>query len=131
MLYRESIFLTGFPGFIAGRLLERLAKYETQYFLLVQPHLVEQAMNEVEAISEFTGVPLESFVIVEGDITLPQLGLSDEDLETLQFETTDVFHLAAVYDLGIDRSTAQKVNLEGTRNVNDVVLGMRNLKRYN
>ena len=40
MLYRESIFLTGFPGFIAGRLLERLVKPETQFFLLVQPHLI-------------------------------------------------------------------------------------------
>ncbi len=131
MLYRQSIFLTGFPGFIAGRLLEKLAKPETQFFLLVQPQLVEHAMEEVEAIADATGTPLESFVIVEGDITEPQLGISNEDLETIQFETTDVFHLAAAYDLAVAKDVAFKVNLEGTKNVNDLALSIKNLKRYN
>lgn len=131
MLYRQSIFLTGFPGFIAGRLLEKLARSETQFFLLVQPHLVETAMEEVELIAEAAGVPLESFVIVEGDITEPQLGISNEDLETIQVETTDIFHLAAAYDLAIDKDLAFRVNLEGTKNVNDLVVSVKDLKRYN
>ena len=79
MLYRESIFLTGFPGFIAGRLVARLARSETQFYLLVQPQFVEQAIEDVEAIAEETGVPLESFVIVEGDITKPDLGIEPDD----------------------------------------------------
>jgi thioester reductase-like protein len=131
MLYRASIFMTGFPGFIAGRLLEKLARPETQFFLLVQPHLVELAMEEVEAIAEATGTPLESFVIVEGDITEPQLGIPAVDLETIQFETTDVFHLAAAYDLAVPKDIAFKVNLEGTKHVNDLVCSIKNLKRYN
>jgi thioester reductase-like protein len=131
MLFRESIFMTGFPGFIAGRLLERLVASETQYFLLVQPQFVEKAMEELEEIADATGTPLESFVIVEGDITKPDLGLSAEDLETIQFETTDVFHLAAAYDLAVARDVAFKVNLEGTRNVNRLVASVKNLKRYN
>lgn len=131
MLFRESIFVTGFPGFIAGRLIERLAHPETQFFLLVQSHLVDVAMREIEDIAEATGTPLESFVIVEGDITLPQLGIPDADLETLQFETTDVFHLAAGYDLSISKDTAFDVNLQGTKNVNDLVCSIKNLRRYN
>ena len=131
MLYRESIFITGFPGFIAGRLLERLAIPETQFFLLVQPHLVEQAMAEVEEIADFTNTPLESFVIVEGDVTLPKLGIPDADLETIQYETTDVFHLAAAYDLGVAKDVAFNVNLQGTKNVNDLVCSLKNLRRYN
>ena len=131
MLYRESVFITGFPGFIAGRLLERLAKAETQFFLLVQPQLVERAMAEIEEIAELTNTPLESFVIVEGDITLPKLGISDADLETIQYETTDVFHLAAAYDLSVAKDTAFNVNLHGTRNVNDLVCSLKNLRRYN
>lgn len=131
MLYRESIFLTGFPGFIAGRLVERLAKPETQFFLLVQPQFIEKAMDEVEEIAELTNTPLESFVIVEGDITEPNLGISDADLETIQFETTDVFHLAAAYDLAVAKDVAFSVNLEGTKNVNDLVRSIRNLRRYN
>ncbi len=131
MLYRESIFITGFPGFIAGRLLERLAKPETQFFLLVQPHLVEQAMAEVEEIADFTNTPLDSFVIVEGDVTMPKLGIPDADLETIQYETTDVFHLAAAYDLGVAKDVAFSVNLQGTKNVNDLVCSLKNLRRYN
>ena len=131
MLYRESIFLTGFPGFIAGRLVERLAKPETQFFLLVQPQLVERAMEEIEQIAEFTNTPLESYVIVEGDITEPQLGIPAADLETIQFETTDVFHLAAAYDLAVPKDVAFSVNLQGTKNVNDLVCSIKNLRRYN
>ena len=131
MLYRESIFITGFPGFIAGRLVARLARSETQFFLLVQPQFVEQAIEDIEDIAEETGVPLESFVIVEGDITKPDLGIDPEDLETILFETTDVFHLAAVYDLAVPRDLAFNVNLEGTRNVNAFVRSVKNLRRYN
>jgi thioester reductase-like protein len=131
MLYRESIFMTGFPGFIAGRLLERLVRAETQYFLLVQPRFVPQAMRRIEEIAEAAQADLDAFVIVEGDITLPNLGIPNADLETIQYETTDVFHLAAAYDLGVDKDSAFKVNLEGTKHVNDLALSIKNLNRYN
>ena len=121
MLYRESIFLTGFPGFIAGRLLEKLAKPETQFFLLVQPQFLEKAAQDIEKIAAETNIPLENFALIEGDITRENLGISDEDLETVLAETTDVFHLAAIYDLGIAKEPAFKVNVEGTRNVNEIV----------
>ena len=131
MLYRETIFLTGFPGFIATRLVERLADSETQFYLLVQPAMINHAMEEIEEIADFTKTPLENFVLVEGDITLPGLGMVDEDRDTIQFETTDAFHLAAVYDLAVEKDTAFSVNLDGTKNVNDLVSGMTNLRRYN
>ena len=131
MIFRESIFITGFPGFIAGRLVERLAKPETQFFLLVQPEFVEKAMVEIEEIADFTNTPLESYSIVEGDITKDNLGIAYEDRETISFETTAVFHLAAVYDLAVPLETASSVNLEGTKNVNEFVKTLKNLRRYN
>ena len=131
MLYRESCFITGFPGFIAGRLIERLIRPECQFFLLVRPQMVERAVEEIEAIAEATDTPLESFVIVEGDISRPNLGIPQADLETIQYETTDVFHLAAVYDLAVPKDLAFKVNLEGTKHVNDLVCSIKNLRRYN
>jgi thioester reductase-like protein len=131
MNYTETIFLTGFPGFIAGRLVERLAAPETQFFLLVQPALTERAVREIEEISRRSGAALENFAIIEGDITRENLGISAEDLETVKSETTDVYHLAAVYDLGVEREIAYKVNVEGTANVNDFVKSLPNLRRYN
>ena len=131
MMFRESFFITGFPGFIATRLVERLAKSETQFFLLVQPQFVARAMEEIEEIADFTVTPLESFVIVEGDITKENLGIDYDDLQSILYETTDVFHLAAAYDLAVDRDTAFAVNLEGTRQVNAFVGKLKNLRRYN
>ena len=131
MLYRESIFITGFPGFIAGRLLELLIRPETQFFLLVQRHLIRRAMEELEALAERRGISPERFVIVEGDIALPNLGISIEDLQTIQYETTEVFHLAAAYDLAVAKDVAFTINLEGTKHVNDLVCSIKNLRRYN
>ena len=45
MLAGETIFLTGFPGFIATRLLRRLAANGGPFLLLVQPAFAERAVT--------------------------------------------------------------------------------------
>jgi thioester reductase-like protein len=131
MSFTETVFLTGFPGFIAHRLVERLANPETQFFLLVQKQFTEKAMRDIEQISQKTNVPLENIALIEGDITHENLGISEEDLKTVRLETTDVFHLAAVYDLAVEKDLGYRVNVEGTRNVNAFVKNVPNLRRYN
>jgi thioester reductase-like protein len=131
MFYRETVFITGFPGFIASRLIERMSDGQTQFYILVQPQFVDIAMQEIEEIADFTKSRLDSFVLVEGDITEPNLGISGKDLETIQFETNSVYHLAAAYDLAISKDLAFSVNLQGTKNVNDFIRPMKNLRRYN
>ena len=131
MDFTETVFLTGFPGFIAGRLVARLATPETQFFLLVQSQFLEKAAQDVEKIAAETSVPLENFALIEGDLTRENLGISEEDLETVSAETTDVFHLAAVYDLAVEKDLAFRVNVDGTRNVNELVKKMTRLRRYN
>lgn len=131
MLYRRTIFMTGFPGFIAVRLVEKLAQSDTQFFLLVEKRFVETAMAAVEEIAADTSTPLENFALIEGDITKSDLGIDPHDLETIIAETTDVFHLAAIYDLAVASSPAFGVNLEGTKNVNSLVKKISGLKHYN
>ncbi|MEZ5427812.1 MAG: SDR family oxidoreductase [Pyrinomonadaceae bacterium] len=131
MNFNETIFLTGFPGFIAGRLVERLAGPKTQFFLLVQKNFIEKALKDAAVIAEKTGTPLDNFALIEGDITRQNLGLSEADLEAVRAETTDVFHLAAIYDLAVEKEIAYRVNVEGTKNVNELVRSMPNLRRYN
>lgn len=126
----RTVFLTGFPGFIAERLVARLAVPETCFFLLVQPSFVELAKKSIEKICEDKKVPLENFTIVRGDITQRDLGLVPEALEAIRREVTDVFHLAAIYDLAVAEDIARKVNLDGTRNVNDLVRSLPELRRY-
>ena len=131
MSFNETIFLTGFPGFIAERLVERLARRDTQFFLLVQKDFIEKAMRDIEEIARRINVPVENFAIVEGDITRANLEISEEDLEIILRETTDVYHLAAIYDLAVKKEIAYQVNVEGTRNVNEFVRKLPRLRRYN
>jgi nucleoside-diphosphate-sugar epimerase len=131
MSFSRTIFVTGFPGFIAERLVARLAKDGIQFFLLVESRFVETAVEAVAEISKNTGTPLENFAVIEGDITKPDLGMDADDAATVRYETTDVFHLAAVYDLAVDRDLANRVNLEGTKNVNKFVRSIQHLRRYN
>jgi nucleoside-diphosphate-sugar epimerase len=126
----EMIFLTGFPGFIAGRLVERLALDGAHFLLLVQPALAERARLDIARIASETGVPPSRFNIIEGDITRPELDMSPSDLERVQSETTTLFHLAAIYDLAVARDLALRVNLEGTRNVNALARRLPSMRRY-
>jgi nucleoside-diphosphate-sugar epimerase len=126
----ETIFITGFPGFIAARLVKRLATGATRFLLLVQPAFVARAREEIARISRETETPLEHFRILEGDITQPDLGMSPEQSEIARQETNTLFHLAAIYDLAVAEDLAMRVNLEGTRNVNSFAKAIKNLRRY-
>ncbi|HEX8747015.1 MAG TPA: SDR family oxidoreductase [Pyrinomonadaceae bacterium] len=126
----ETIFLTGFPGFIAGRLVKRLAAADARFLLLVQPALKERARQDITRLAEETGAPESRFSIVEGDITKTDLGMEPAALEAARKETTTLFHLAAIYDLAVAADIARLVNVEGTRNVNRLARSLKNLRRY-
>ncbi len=127
---RETFFITGFPGFIANRLLERLARKDCDFILLVQPSLAGRARDEIVRIAQLSGRNAADFKFVEGDISAPQLALSPADLELVQRETTRMFHLAAVYDLAVPEDLAMRVNAGGTRNVVELARTLQRLKQF-
>lgn len=127
---RETLFITGFPGFIANRLIERLARKDCDFILLVQPSLVSRALEEIVRITQLSGRSAGDFQIVEGDISQPRLALSDVDLDLVQQEATRVFHLAAVYDLAVPEEVATRVNAGGTRNVVELARAIPNLRQF-
>jgi thioester reductase-like protein len=127
---RETLFITGFPGFIANRLLERLARKECDFVLLVQPSLAARAREEIAGIASRSGRSSSDFVFVEGDISQPELRLKALDLELVQQETTRVFHLAAVYDLAVPQEIGLRVNAGGTRNVVNLARSLKNLRHF-
>ena len=126
----ETIFLTGFPGFIAGRLVKRLATEGARFLLLVQPAFMERARTDVARIASETGSTPEHFHLIEGDITRADLGIPPLELDRVRSTTTILFHLAAIYDLAVRREPAMLVNLEGTRHVNRFALDLPSLRRY-
>jgi thioester reductase-like protein len=130
MQTEETVFMTGFPGFIASRLLRRLAREGGRFLLLVQPAFVERAQEELENIAVNAGRSVSDFALLQGDITQPDLGLSPADLETARSQSTVLFHLAAIYDLAVARDVAMRVNVEGTRNVNQFAVSLPHLRHY-
>jgi thioester reductase-like protein len=126
----ETYFITGFPGFIASRLVRRLAERSARFLLLVQPAFVPQASRELEVIAQQAAVPLADFEILPGDITELGLGLTGSTLERARAETTALFHLAAIYDLAVQQEVAMRINVGGTRNVNQFAQSLPALRHY-
>ena len=127
---RETLFITGFPGFIANRLLERLARKDCRFILLVQPLLAPLAKQEIARITQLTGKSTADFYIVEGDISELNLALKPAELDLVRQQSTRVFHLAAVYDLAVPRDLALRVNPGGTHNVLAVARAMPQLRQF-
>ncbi len=117
--------VTGFPGFIGRRLVRHLLDDDAK---LEVTALVEQRMLETakEAAGEIDAKRIE---VLAGDIGEQGLGLSDADRERLSAEARWVFHLAAIYDLAVPLTLAQRVNVEGTGNVLDFCAGAAALER--
>ncbi|MEH7388003.1 SDR family oxidoreductase [Bacillus sp. JJ1521] len=120
----KQILLTGFPGFLATRLLHALMqKYEGAHFvLLVLPSQLEIAKEKIKGLSNVE--------VIVGDITDETLGFSKDDRELLREKLTHVFHLAAIYDLAVPKRIAEKVNVVGTKNMNKFVQTLQHLERY-
>ena len=109
----KVIFFTGFPGFIGKRLLEKMVQSHPQarFILLVEERFSNQAAQQLETMQ------ISKAEIVLGDITKPHLGMEKAQWDLLSSQVTDVFHLAAIYDLAIPFKPAHKVNVEGTKNI--------------
>jgi thioester reductase-like protein len=124
----ETIFVTGVPGLLATALLPRLLhrRPDARAVCLVQPRFAASARQVVGAMDESGQLPGPRVVLVEGDITSPGLGLTSTAIAE---DVTEVFHFAAVYDLGVPRDVGLRVNVGGTRAVLDFAAACPRLQR--
>ncbi|MGE5222901.1 MAG: SDR family oxidoreductase [Omnitrophica WOR_2 bacterium] len=127
-----SVFMTGFPGFIGCQLvLRRLERCpeDVRINCLVQSAYRPQAEAQAKKIVTEIGCPQARLHLVDGDITRTDLGLG-KSYAGLAEDTTEIYHLAAVYDAGVKREFAERVNVGGTRNMLDFAAACTNLARF-
>ncbi|MDP4169239.1 MAG: SDR family oxidoreductase [Bacillota bacterium] len=129
----NGYFFTGFPGFISNQLIREVLRKNNgqgKVFVLVLPNMLTKAeLEKNEIISEY-GLGEDQFQLVEGDITQSSLMIGPDVQQKIRPQITHVFHLAAIYDLAVPRDLAYKVNVIGTRNMNEWVRELPSLKRY-
>lgn len=130
----KTYFITGFPGFITQNLVQKIISSDTSFhklYLLILPSMLENCQNTLlDLHKKFPSLQLSKIELIEGDITKQHLGIDSTKLIQLYEEVTDVFHLAAIYDLAVPKQIAYEVNVNGTINVNDFALSLKKLCRY-
>jgi thioester reductase-like protein len=75
--------------------------------------MAQRRIHEIETAHPHT---LDRVSLVEGDITAPGLGIDPANHDVLE-QVTEVWHLAAIYDLAVAEGIARRVNVEGTARV--------------
>jgi thioester reductase-like protein len=110
--------MTGFPGFLGSALLPRLlARREgSRAICLVQARHLGTAQERLRAIVAGHPHVADRVELIVGDITAADLGIEPAVTDLLD-EVTEVWHLAAVYDLTVAEELARRVNVGGTANV--------------
>jgi thioester reductase-like protein len=127
----STALFTGFPGFLGARLLPRLLELQPELTVvcLVQPRFLELARLEIASLEKHHRKLHGRLQAVEGDITSPGLGLEAKAAARLRDRLTSAYHLAAVYDLAVSRALGMKVNVEGTRNVLELLRKAKHFER--
>lgn len=118
---RSGILVTGFPGFIAGRLLRRLVeeRADADFYLLVEPRFCFVAKRACERLEVEQPALRGRWQVVTGDIRHDGLGIDPESQAFLRPRVRELWHLAALYDLAVPQSIAYAVNVDGTDRVLD------------
>lgn len=129
----NTYFFTGYPGFLASNLIKGLVKQNydiDKIYLLVLPQMMQKAHEDINNLLVDSPLLLSKVCIIQGDITVDGLNLSQKDQMVLQDSVTHVYHLAAIYDLAVPKDIAYKVNVTGTAHVNTWVKSLSKLARY-
>ena len=105
--------VTGATGFIGKFLIEQLLQDEG---VTVHALVRDGSEAKFEALkSRFASLP-GKLQQLAGDVTQADV-VSAASLKKLVGNVQHVFHLAAVYGMGMSDDTANRINIEGTRNV--------------
>jgi thioester reductase-like protein len=124
----ENVLLTGVPAFTARRMAARIldADPTAHVFLLVRDKYMGSANEFIASLPETQRLRVR---IVAGDVCDMDLGLSGDEHRDLAATITTIHHHAGTNYHNVDRATATRVNIRGTRGVLEFAAEVENLRR--
>lgn len=126
---RRDILLTGFPSFVAKKMLETIVEREPDALirLIVRPDYVDAADRTLTELK----IDRSQVILLSGDVAAIDLGLSGREYLEVIANVTDIYHIASIWFLGADRAQVFEVNVHGARNIIDSAYEMQKLQRLN
>lgn len=125
--YDDVTLLTGFPSFAARKMAEQILEAEPRTLL----YLVVRSKFEREAREHLDQLPKaqrDRVAMLDGDAAAMDLGLSGAEFRKLASEVDRIHHVAQVTYLGVDRATAEHVNVRGTQEILELAKACSSLK---
>ena len=121
-----NLFLTGSTGFLGGKLIKSLLQNKTN-----EVYILVRNVEKAERLKEtFLKEEQQRIHIYQGDITLPNAGLSIEDIEWLTDKIDAVYHLAALVKFDFDlRDELFAANYNGTKHILELAVQI-NVKKF-
>ena len=125
----RDILITGFPSFVARKLVSTIVEDEPDATLrlIVRPDFIDEADRQLQTMD----APRDRIQLLSGDVVALDLGLSGREYLELIANVTDIYHIASIWFLGVEREQAFEVNVLGARNILDTAYEMQNLERLN
>src|ERR1051325_11134371 len=119
----KSVFLTGATGFLGSYLMARLLQEGHRVVVLARSSKNASAEQRIREILHDLGVTqFENLTTLEGDIALPDLGLTGGLRRQITSSIDEVWHCAASLSFQEeDRAEIFRMNLDGTRHLLELV----------
>ncbi|XP_075145603.1 waterproof [Haematobia irritans] len=129
MFYKDKgIFLTGGTGFFGKIIIEKLLRVTDvgQIFLLIRTKKgkdVQTRLDDIfnepvfEKLKKITPNYRDKITVISGDVSMPALGISDEDREMLRDQVNIIIHGAATVRFDEKLKMAIGINVSGTKEI--------------
>jgi len=128
---KNIAFITGLPHFFTYKLLERML--DDDFFIKIYILVREEHTKKIyKYINKHLNASKGSRIrLLEGNVAAVDLGLSGKEYSMVTKETTHIYHMASRYFYGMEEKNAYKVNVRGTKNMIELSVNSKKLKRFN